>query len=101
MRALRSLAAAAAMLGGAVALSGAASAAPVSASGLATAAPASGLVESVQYWGPDPYRRHWGGPRYGYGGPRWGGPRRWGPPPVVCRFRPSPWGPRRVCFRRW
>ena len=46
------------------------------------------------------YRRHWGGygyyrpyRRYGYYG--WGGPR------FVCRWRPSPWGPRRVCWRRW
>ena len=38
-------------------------------------------------------------------GPRWGGyygpPRRYYGPRVVCRWRPSPWGPRRVCFRRW
>jgi hypothetical protein len=44
-------------------------------------------------WGGYGYRRHWGGPRYGYYG--WGGPR------FVCRWRPTPWGPRRVCFRRW
>jgi hypothetical protein len=95
MGALRSLAAAAVVIGGAVALSGAASAAPVTASVLAASTPASGLVDTVQYWGPHPgYRRHWG-PR-----PYWGGPRRFGPP-VVCRFRPSPWGPRRVCFRRY
>jgi hypothetical protein len=89
MVALKGLAVAAAMLGGAVALSTSASAAPVSASGLATPAPTSSLVETVQYWGPGPYHRR-----------GWGGPRRWGPP-VVCRWRPSPWGPRRVCFRRW
>ena len=39
-----------------------------------------------------PYRRYWG-PRYGYYG--WGGPR------FVCRWRYTPWGPRRVCWRRW
>ena len=40
------------------------------------------------------YRRHWGGygyrPVYGWGGPRF-----------VCRWRDTPWGPRRVCWRRW
>ena len=47
------------------------------------------------------YRRGWVGwgyrrPIYGYGyrRPVYG----WGGPGLVCRWRPSPWGPRRVCW---
>jgi hypothetical protein len=86
MRSVKSWMAAAAILGGAMTLSGAASAAPVSASGLA-AGTASALVDTVQ-WGYG-HRRHWRGRGWGYR------------PPVVCRVRYTPWGPRRVCFRRW
>jgi hypothetical protein len=95
MLGVKRLAAAAAILGGAVALSGAASASPVPATGGLSAAPASQLVETVQYWGPGYGPRPFYGPRPGW---RRGG--AYGPP-VVCRFRPSPWGPRRVCFRRY
>jgi hypothetical protein len=102
MTSLKTWAAVAAILGGTMTLSGAASAAPVTAGGLATGT-ASDLVETVQ-WGPGwgygggygggyGYRRHHWGPRYGYGGGYYR-------PRVVCRVRYTPWGPRRVCHRR-
>jgi hypothetical protein len=87
MRNLKVLAVAAAVLGGAVTLSGAASAAPVAAGGIDAGHT---LAEPVQYWGPG----------YGHRRPYYGRRGYWRPP-VVCRFRPSPWGPRRVCFRRY
>jgi hypothetical protein len=94
MLGMKPLVAAAAILAGALALSGAAQAAPVSASGSLAPAAASQPIETVQYWGPG-Y-----GPRPFYG-PRPGWRRGYYGPPVVCRFRPTPWGPRRVCFRRY
>lgn len=107
MNALKSLALAAGLIGGSLALTGAASAAPVAA-GLGAATAPDVPVEQAQvyfgfgggpgygyYGGP---RRYWGGgygPGYGYyGGPRYR--RR-----VVCRVRYTPYGPRQVCFRRY
>ena len=84
---------------------GAANAAPVGPGALA-AGPDAAPIENAQFYGPG--YGYYGGPRpfygprpyYGYGGPGYGyGPgygRR-----VVCRFRPTPYGPRRVCFRRY
>ncbi len=105
MHRLRQIAAAAAMLGGALLASGSASAAPIPPAGIEAAQASTPLVESVQYYGY--------GPRPFYGPPPFYGPRRfyhprpyyrrrpfYGPP-VVCRFRPTPFGPRRVCFRRY
>jgi hypothetical protein len=113
MRLLRTAALVAAMVGGSLALAGApASAAPMPASSAPAVAGTmdDGLLTQVQ----SGFSRHRGygygyrrGPRWGYGGPRWGygGPRwrghGWGGPPLVCRVRFTPWGPRRVCFRRW
>jgi hypothetical protein len=102
MTSLKTWAAVAAILGGMMTLSGAASAAPVTAGGLATGT-GSDLVSTVQWgggWGYGGgygrgygYRRHWG-PRPYY--------RRWGyGSRVVCRVHYTPWGPRRNCFRRW
>jgi hypothetical protein len=58
------------------------------------------------------YRRHWRPHRhYGFYRPYryrpvhgigWGyRPVVWGGPRLVCRWRPGPWGPRQVCWRRW
>lgn len=99
MRNLKMSVLAAGLAGAALVAGGPASATPV-ASGLAASAEAlnAPLVEQAQYWGGygggygyygPPRRRYWGG----YGG-------GWRPP-VVCRIRYTPWGPRRVCFRRW
>jgi hypothetical protein len=105
MRFLRTAALVAAMVGGSLALAGApASAAPMPASSAPAVAGTmdDGLVTQVQ----SGFSRHRGhgygygyrrGPRWGYGGPRYG----WGGPRLVCRIRYTPWGPRRVCFRRW
>jgi hypothetical protein len=62
---------------------------------------AEGLVTPVR-WVCGPYGRCvWrGGPRGWRGGGYYGPPRRFYRPRVVCRWRPSPWGPRRVCWRR-
>lgn len=95
---MKSLAVAVAIAGGAMGLAGPASAAPVGTGATVAGSAAGAPVEPVQYgYG-------YGGPRYGYGGPGYGGGyygrRRFGPP-VVCRFRPTPYGPRRVCFRRY
>ena len=107
---------AAAALVGASFVAGGASAAPIGA-GLETAAPAA-TIEQAQvyfgfgpgvgygygggygpgygYYGPRPAYGYGGGYGGGYYGPRYGYGRR-----VVCRFRPTPYGPRRVCFRRY
>jgi hypothetical protein len=105
MRLLRLAAMVFAVVGGYLALPGAASAAPVGAGALPLAQAETPLVEQVQWghrrhWGGYGHRRHWGGygyrrhwgyrPVYGWGGPR-----------LVCRLRYTPWGPRRVCWRRW
>ena len=121
MRVLRLAAMIFAIVGGYLALPGPASAAPLGAGALPFAQTEAPLVAKAQYrrgyggrgygyrrgygygrgYG---YRRGWGGygyrrPIYGYGYRRpvygWGGPR------LVCRWRPTPWGPRRVCWRRW
>ena len=94
---------AAAIVGTALVGGASAQAAPVGAAASAPLAAAGAPIETVQwgygygpgygFYGPRPY--YGPGPGYGYYGPR-----RYGPP-VVCRFRPSPWGPRRVCFRRY
>ena len=106
MRLLRLAAMVFAIVGGYLALPGAASAAPLGAGALPFTQAEAPLVAKAQ-WG---HRRHWGG----YGGHRrhWGGygyRRHWGYRPVygwggprfVCRWRHTPWGPRRVCWRRW
>src|SRR5215203_3932395 len=105
MRVLRLAAMIFAIVGGYLALPGPASAAPLGAGALPFAQAEAPLVAKAQ-WG---YRRGWGGRGYGYGGYRrgWGGYgyRRpiygYGGPRLVCRWRPTPWGPRRVCWRRW
>ena len=119
MRVLRLAAMIFAIVGGYLALPGPASAAPLGAGALPFAQAEAPLVAKAQ-WGHRrgwmagaamataaagaAYRRGWGGygyrrPIYGYGYRRpvygWGGPR------LVCRWRPTPWGPRRVCWRRW
>jgi hypothetical protein len=105
MRSLKSWAAAAALLGAALTLSGAASAAPVTAGGLASGT-ASELVETVQ-WGPGwgyggrGYYGHRRGYHRGFYGPRPYYGRRHYRPRVVCRVRYTPWGPREVCRRRF
>jgi hypothetical protein len=120
MRVLRLAAMIFAIVGGYLALPGLASAAPLGAGALPFAQAEAPLVAKAQ-WG---HRRGWGGRGYGYGyGRGWGGYRRgwggygyrrpiyghgyrrpvygWGGPRLVCRWRPTPWGPRRVCWRRW
>ena len=102
MRILRLAAVVAAIIGGSMALSGGSlSAAPIGAGALPLAQAADNpLVEKAQwrrrgyYRGYRPYRRYYR-PRYyrPYG--------FYGRPRVVCRIRYTPWGPRRVCFRRW
>jgi hypothetical protein len=94
------------IMGGYLGLSSApASATPFSAGAAPLAQLETPLVAQAQWghrhgWGGG-YRRGWGGYGYrrpwrgGYGYYGYGGPR------LVCRWRPSPWGPRRVCFRRW
>lgn len=57
----------------------------------------SAAAASAQPWPGEGYGRGYG---YG-GGPRWDGPppRAYGPPPVRCWWRETPWGPRQVCRR--
>lgn len=43
---------------------------------------------------PPPVYGAYGG---GYGGGYYGPPRGYGPPPVRCWIRETPWGPRRIC----
>jgi hypothetical protein len=123
MRVLRLAAMIVAIVGGYLALPGPASAAPLGAGALPFAQTEAPLVAKAQYrrgyggrgyggrgygyrrgygygrgYG---YRRGWGG--YGYRRPIYGyGYRRpvygWGGAGLVCRWRPSPWGPRRVCW---
>ena len=100
MRLLRLAAIILALAGGSLALPGLASAAPLGAGALPFTQAEAPLVAKAQ-WG---HRRHWGG----YGGYRrhWGGygyrpVYGWGGPRFVCRWRHTPWGPRRVCWRRW
>jgi len=88
MRVLRLAAMIVAIVGGYLALPGPASAAPLGAGALPFAQTEAPLVTKAQ-WG---HRRGYGYRRPVYG---WGGPR------LVCRWRPSPWGPRQVCWRRW
>jgi hypothetical protein len=54
-----------------------------------------GLVTQVQQGFTPRYRY---GSRGYYGRPYYGRP--YYRPRVVCRIRYTPWGPRRVCFRR-
>ena len=87
MRFLRLAATILAVVGGYLALPGPAAAAPLGPGALPLAQAETPLVAKAQ-WG---HRRHWGyRPVYGWGGPR-----------LVCRWRYTPWGPRRVCWRRW
>ncbi|MFL5183159.1 MAG: hypothetical protein ACJ8CQ_21855 [Microvirga sp.] len=109
MRVLRLAAMIFAIVGGYLALPGPASAAPLGAGALPFVQTEAPLVAKAQ-WGYRRgygygrgygYRRGWGG--YGYRRPIYGyGYRRpvygWGGPGLVCRWRPSPWGPRRVCW---
>jgi hypothetical protein len=125
MRVLRLAAMIVAIVGGYLALPGPASAAPLGAGALPFAQTEAPLVTKAQWghrrgyghrgyghrgyghrgwggrgyghrgWGGYGHRRHWGG--YGYRRPVYG----WGGPRLVCRWRPSPWGPRQVCWRRW
>ncbi len=115
MRVLRLAAMIFAIVGGYLALPGPASAAPLGAGALPFVQTEAPLVAKAQ-WG---YRRGYGYRGYGYRGygyrrPVYGyGYRRhwrgygyrpvygWGGPRVVCRWRATPWGPRRVCWRRW
>ena len=105
MRLLRLAAMVFAIVGGYLALPGSASAAPLGAGALPFLHDEAPLVEKVQWghrrhWGGYGHRRHWGG--YGYRR-HWGyrPVYRWGGPRLVCRWRHTPWGPRRVCWRRW
>jgi hypothetical protein len=93
---LRLLAIAAAVMGGYLAVAGApASAAPVG-WGFPAATAASGPAESyMQYRRYRPYYA----PRRAYRPYRYYRPRYYRPR-VVCRVRYTPWGPRRVCYRR-
>ena len=113
MNALRSLALAVGLVGGSLALTGAASAAPVAAGLGAATAPAAPVEQAQVYFGFGAGPGYYGGPGYGYyGGPRryygaygpgygyYGGPRRYRPR-IVCRVRYTPYGPREICRRRW
>jgi hypothetical protein len=115
MHVLRLAAMILAIVAGSVTLSnGSASALPVGAGALPLAGAAGNpLVEKAgwrhrhghyrHHWRPHrhhgfyrPYRYR---PVYGAG---WGyRPVVWSGPRLVCRWRPSPWGPRQVCWRRW
>ncbi len=111
MRLLRLAAMILAIVGGYLALpGGSASAAPIGAGALPFAQSAGNPLVSKAQWGYRrgyyrpyraygyrPYRRYGYGYGYGYRRPVYG----YGGPRLVCRWRPSPWGPRRVCFRRW
>jgi hypothetical protein len=105
MRFLKTAALVAAMAAGALGLASApASATPIGAasSGAVAGALDDGLITEVQQGFTPRYRhRGYGYRGYGYGRPYYR-PRVWGyRPPVVCRIRYTPWGPRRVCFRRY
>jgi hypothetical protein len=102
MRILKTAALVAALAAGSLGLASApASATPIGAGSSAALAGAvdGGLVTAVQ-WGHGRghygYRPHYRG--YGYGRPYYGRP--YYRARVVCRIRYTPWGPRRVCFRR-
>lgn len=105
MRSFRMGGLAAGMVVAASVMAGGASAAPASAGLSAVSGPEMPATQ-VQYgygygYGPGYY----GGPRPYYGGPGYGpGYGFYGPPGyrrrVVCRIRPTPYGPREVCFRR-
>ena len=109
MRFFRLAALAFAIVGGSLAVSaGSVSATPLSAGSLGTSAAqaSEGLIAQVQ-WGHRGYRHYRPVRRYGYYRPvrRYYRPyrhyRHYGfRPRVVCRVRFTPWGPRRVCFRR-
>ncbi|HKH34361.1 MAG TPA: hypothetical protein VKA80_09420 [Beijerinckiaceae bacterium] len=127
MRILRSAAMAFAIVGGFLALpNGPASAAPIGAGALPLAQEAGNpLIAKAgwrhrgfhhrHHWRPYRhgfYRHHWRPHRhYGFYRPYrhrpvygigWGyRPVVWGGPRLVCRWRPGPWGPRQVCWRRW
>jgi hypothetical protein len=99
MKILKTAALVAALAAGSLGLASApASATPIGAGSSAAVAGAvdGGLVTAVQWGYGRPhygYRRHYGYRPY-YGRPYYR-------PPVVCRIRYTPWGPRRVCFRRY
>ena len=110
MRMLRLAAMVLAILGGYLALpGGSASAAPIGAGALPLAQEAGNpLVEQAGWRRRHFYRPYYRPYRYGYYRPyrRYWGPRYvvrpvyWGPR-LACRWRYTPWGPRRVCWRRW
>ena len=98
-----------AIVGGSLAFSaGSVSATPLSAGSLGTgeARAAENLIAKAQ-WGHRGYRHYRPVRRYGHYLPRrrsYRPYRHYRPygfrPRVVCRVRYTPWGPRRVCFRR-
>lgn len=97
MRGLRLLAMIVAIVGGYLALSGAAAvAAPLVAGSAAATASDNAIVAKAyhRYW-HRPYRAYWPYRRFR---PVYVYPRR---PRVICRIRYTPWGQRRVCVRRW
>lgn len=103
MRFLKTAALAAALAAGTLGLASApASATPIGAGSAAAVAGAmdDGLVTQVQQ-GFIPRNRYGARGYYGrryYGRPYYARP--YFRPRVVCRIRYTPWGPRRVCFRR-
>jgi hypothetical protein len=96
MRFLKTAALVAALAAGTLGLASApASATPIGAGSSAAVAGAvdDGLVTQVQQGFTPRHRYRSRGYGYGYGRPYYR-------PRVVCRIRYTPWGPRRVCFRR-
>ena len=101
MRFLKTAALVAALAAGTLGLASApASATPIGAGSSAAIAGAvdDGLVTQVQQGFTPRYRYRPRGYTYGYGRPYYARP--YYRPRVVCRIRYTPWGPRRVCFRR-
>ncbi len=99
MRFLKTAALAAVLAAGTLGLASApASATPISAGSSAAAAGVvdDGLLRQVQQ-GFTP-RNRYRSRGYGHGRPYYGRP--YYRPRVVCRIRYTPYGPRRVCFRR-
>jgi hypothetical protein len=102
MRFLKLVALAVAIVGGALSLTGGASAAPIASGGLAATGVRTGLVQEAPFVYVGPRRRY-----YGYRRPYYRPYRPYyrpyyrGGPRVVCRVRYGPYGARRVCVRRW
>jgi hypothetical protein len=105
MRALKVLAMVAAIIGGCLSLSGApASAEPLNpASPAATAARTAHVAWAYHHYRHRAYyRRYHYRPRRAYYRPVYYRPVRYiHRPRVVCRWRATAYGMRRVCFRRW